>query len=154
MTRAVLDGIRGLLETARVLSVAVVVDGEPEAGLLPYAPSEDFTGLYVQASGLARHTRGLHPGARVSILIHAPDTPDQDPLQLRRLAVHATVRLLERDTAPYSAAADRFIARFPAAITTLALDDFNLYELGLGRGRYVEGFGRAFNVGPETYAEL
>jgi hypothetical protein len=37
---------------------------------------------------------------------------------------------------------------------TLALGDFNLYELTLGRGRYIEGFARAFNVGPHTFGEL
>jgi hypothetical protein len=37
---------------------------------------------------------------------------------------------------------------------TLGLGDFNLYELTLGRGRYVAGFARAFNVGPETFAEV
>jgi hypothetical protein len=34
------------------------------------------------------------------------------------------------------------------------LEDFNLCELTLGRGRYVEGFARAFNVRPQTFAEL
>jgi heme iron utilization protein len=154
MTREVLEGIRALLETARVMSLSVLVDGEPEIGLLPYALSEDLTALYVQASSLARHSRGLRPGARVAVLIHTPDAPDQDPLQLKRLIVQATVRLFERETPEYAAAADRFIARFPAAMTTLALDDFGLYELDLGRGRYVDGFGRAFNVGPDTYADL
>ena len=37
---------------------------------------------------------------------------------------------------------------------TLALADFNLYQLTLGRGRYVEGFARAFNVEPQTFEEL
>ena len=37
---------------------------------------------------------------------------------------------------------------------TLGLGDFNLYELTLGRGRYVEGFARAFNVGPDTFSEV
>jgi hypothetical protein len=37
---------------------------------------------------------------------------------------------------------------------TLGLGDFNLYELTLGRGRYVEGCARAFNVGAHTFSEL
>jgi hypothetical protein len=37
---------------------------------------------------------------------------------------------------------------------TLGLGDFNLYELTLGRGRYIEGFARAFNLGAHTFSEL
>jgi len=154
MTAEVLERLGTLLETTRVLSLGVLVDGEPEVGLLPYALSEDRGTIYVQASGLARHSRGLLPGAHVSVLIHASDAPDRDPMQLTRLSVRASVRVLERDTDAFTAAASRFIARFPTAETTLQLGDFTLYELTLGRGRYVEGFARAFNVGPDTFAEL
>ena len=154
MTAEVLERLGTLLETTRVLSLGVLVDGEPEVGLLPYALSEDLGAIYVQASALARHARGLAGGDTVAILIHAADTPDQDPMQLSRLAVHGTARVLEKGTEPFTNAAARFIARFPMAATTLELGDFNLYELMLGRGRYIEGFARAFNVGPDTYAEL
>ena len=65
MTQDVLTAIRTLLDTERVLSLAVAVDGEPEAGLLPFAVREHYGALFVQASGLARHSRGLHPGVTV-----------------------------------------------------------------------------------------
>jgi putative heme iron utilization protein len=129
MQAEVVASIRSLLQTERVLSLAVVVDGEVEAGLLPYAVSDDHTALYVQASGLARHARGMQPGSQVGLLVHAADTAERD-------------------------AAERFTARFPASAMTLDLADFNLYELRLGRGRYIEGFARAFNVGPETFGGL
>ena len=75
-------------------------------------------------------------------------------MQLPRLTMQATVRPFERSTEPFAVAAARFTARFPAAAVTLDLGDFTLYELTLGRGRYVEGFARAFNVGPETFGEI
>jgi len=150
MDRAVVDAIRRLVDETRVLSLAVVVDGEPEAALLPFAYRADFAAVFVQASGLARHARGLHDGARVGVLVHAGDAADRDPMQLPRLSVQATVSVLDKAGPAYADAAARFIARFPAAAMTLPLGDFNLYELTLGRGRYVEGFARAFNVGPGT----
>lgn len=154
MDRVVLEAIGRLLRETRVLSLAVVVDGDPEAALLPFAHRDDYGAVFVQASGLARHTRGLLSGARVGVLIHAGDTVDSDPMQLPRLSVQATVSVLDKESAAYAAAAERFIARFPAAEMTLALGDFNLYALTLGRGRYVEGFARAFNVGPETFTDI
>ena len=154
MDRDVLEAIRDLLLQTRVLSLAVTVDGEPEAALLPFALREDYGAVYVQASGLARHTRGLQPGARVGILVHANDSADADPLQLSRLSVQASVAVLAKSSDLFESAAARFVQRFPGAEVTLGLGDFNLYELTLGRGRYVEGFARAFNVGAHTFDEL
>ena len=154
MDRDVLAAIRGLLHGTRVLSLAVLVDGDPEAALLPFACRDDYRALYVQASGLARHTRGLQSDVRVGVLVHANDSPDADAMQLPRLSVQATVAVLDKASDAYASAAARFIARFPAGEMTLELGDFNLYELTLGRGRYVEGFARAFNVGPDTFSEV
>lgn len=154
MERNVLEAIRSLLQDSRVLSLAVLVDGDPEAALLPFACREDYRALYVQASGLARHARGLQSAARVGVLVHANDTADADPMQLSRLSVQATVAVLDRASREFASAAARFIARFPGAELTLGLQDFNLYELRLGRGRYVEGFARAFNIGPDTFSEV
>lgn len=154
MEHDVLVAIRGLMSSTRVLALAVIVDGEPEAALLPFAVRADFGAVYVQASGLARHSRGLTPGARVGLLVHASDTSSADPMQLARLTVQADVRVLEKETDELATAAARFIGRFPGAEVTLNLGDFNLHELTLGRGRYVEGFARAFNVGPQTFQEI
>lgn len=154
MDRDVLTAIRDLLSATRVLAMAVFVDGDAEAALLPFAMRPDFGAVYVQASALARHSRGLTPGARVGLLVHAADTADADPMQLPRLTVQAEVRMLEKETDELATAAARFIGRFPGAEVTLNLGDFNLYELTLGRGRYVEGFARAFNVGAHTFAEI
>jgi putative heme iron utilization protein len=70
------------------------------------------------------------------------------------MTVQATVAVLERDSDAFSAARDLFVARFPGAELTLSLGDFNLYELTLGRGRYVAGFAQAFNIGPDTFREV
>ena len=154
MDRQVLEAIREMMTAHRVLSLAVLVDGEPEASLLPFACRPDFGAVYVQASGLARHSRGLQPGARVGVLIHEDDTPEADPLQVRRMTVPATVSVLDRESGAFAAAREIFVARFPGAEMTLSLGDFNLYELTLGRGRYIAGFAQAFNIGPETFKEI
>ncbi len=152
MDAAVLAAIRHLLDTERILTLAVNVDGVPVAALLPYAVGADGGSLLVHASGLARHTRGLVDGAPVGVAVHEPATPDRDAMQIPRLTVEATVRVLARDSADGADAAARLVARFPAAATTLALPDFVIVALELGRGRYVEGFARAVNVSRDTFA--
>jgi putative heme iron utilization protein len=154
MDRDILLAIRGLLTGTRILSLAVLVDGAPEASLMPFATADDFAAVYVQASGLARHARGLQNGAPAGVLVHAGDSAAGDPMQIARLSVAATVAVLDRTGDRFAPAAARFAARLPGAALTLSLPDFQLYELTLGRGRYVEGFARAFNVGPETFADV
>jgi heme iron utilization protein len=154
MERQILEAVRDMLASHRVLGLAVLVDGDPEASLLPYAVRPDYGAVYVQASGLARHTRGLQEGARVGVLIHEDDVPGADPLQTRRMTVQATVTVLDRESDAFAAARDIFVARFPGAEVTLSLGDFNLYELRLGRGRYIAGFAQAFNIGPDTFTEI
>jgi hypothetical protein len=65
---AILD----LLTARKVLCLATTIDGEPAASLLPFAMAPDFLAVYVQASSLARHSRGLQAGGQVSVLIHGP----------------------------------------------------------------------------------
>lgn len=154
MERETLLAIRNLLTERRVLALAAVIDDLPEASLLPYALRADYGAVFVQASSLARHARALTPGADVGVLVHGLDTPDADPLQIPRLSVRATVTPLERGTDRFDAARGAFVERFPAAEMTLSLGDFGLYELAFGRGRFVEGFARAFNVGPDAFAAM
>ena len=154
MDRQVLEAIRDLVATHRVLGLAVLVDGDPEASLLPYAARADYGAVYVQASGLARHSKGLQPGARVGVLIHENEAADADPLQTKRMTVQATVAVLDRESEAFAAAREVFVGRLPGAEMTLNLGDFSLYELTLGRGRYIAGFGQAYNIGPDTFREI
>jgi len=142
--RALLDG---LLDGRRVLSLAVIVDGEPVVGLLPFARALDGPALIVQASRLARHTRGLREGAPFDALIHEPDTGDRDPLQLPRAMLRGRVRVLDPGTEDHNEAREAYLAKFPGALAVAMLGDFAFYRLEIERGRLVSGFARATNIG-------
>jgi len=148
MNDNVRDAIRELLDARKVLSLAVVFDGHPEQSLLPYAVAPDCSGVYVQASQLARHTQALTQGARVSVLVHGLDTEGTDPLQITRLSMLCEVEPLDRDGDRFAAGSDVFVARFPSAAVTLGFDDFGLFALRFQGGRYVAGFAQAFDVDP------
>ena len=76
MEHDVLSRIRDLLSTTRVLSLAVIVEGQAEAALVPFVARDDFGAVHVQASSLARHARGLTAGVRVGLLMHASDAAE------------------------------------------------------------------------------
>jgi putative heme iron utilization protein len=140
-----------LLLGQRVIALGVVADGAPIVGLLPYAVSETRDALYVQASRLARHSRGLLAGAPWSGLVHEPDTGEMDPLRIPRLQLEGVVEPLAGQHSEFQAAARTFLTRFPQAAATLQLGDFGLYRLELRGGRMVLGFGQALNLSREHF---
>jgi heme iron utilization protein len=146
--------IRGLLDGERVLSLAVLVDGAPFAGLLPFIPLPDYSGVMIHASRLSRHTAGLAAGARAAVLLHEQDGPDKDPLQIKRASFECNVQPLERNSEPWAAGRERYLARFPDSRITFRLGDFTLYRLDFRQGLLVAGFGRAVDIAPRDIAKL
>jgi putative heme iron utilization protein len=138
--------LRQLLEVPRVAALGVLLDGAPYVGLVPFAVMPDRQALVVHASRLARHTRGLASGAPFSALLHAPDAPGADPLQLPRVTFLGAVQPLAEGSADEAVARERYLTRFPDAAQTFALPDFALYALRIREGRLVLGFARARDV--------
>ncbi len=145
--------LRNLLERRRLLALGVLVEGEPCLGVLPFAVAAGYSALVVHASRLARHTRGLGEGAPFSALVHAPDGPGADPLQIPRVTFRGQVRPLGEGTPEHEEARRRYLARFPDSAGTFDLGDFGLYALRIREGRLVGGFARARNVSPEDLLE-
>jgi heme iron utilization protein len=135
-----------LLLEQRLIALGVVVEGAPVVGLLPYAVAADRRALYVQASALARHSKGLVAGARWSGVVHEPDGGGVDPLRVPRLQLDGTVEPLTGAHEEFKPAVRAFLERFPQAVATLQLADFGLYRLELHGGRMVLDFGRALNL--------
>lgn len=146
--------IRGLLDGERVLSLAVLVDGAPFAGLLPFVPFPHYTGVMIHASRLSRHTAGLAEGARAAVLLHEQDGPEKDPLQIKRMSFECDVHPLVRESDAWTAGRERYLARFPDSRITFRLSDFTLYRLEFRQGLLVAGFGRAMEIAPKDIAKL
>jgi hypothetical protein len=144
----------GLFLGQRLVSLGVVVGGEPVVGLLPYAVADDRSALIVQASALARHSRGLVAGAPWSGIIHEPDSAQTDPLQVPRLQLEGVVDPLAAGRPELEPATRAFLRRFPDAATTLELPDFTLHRLEIRGGRMVLGFGRALNLSTSHLRDL
>jgi len=149
-----LQQLRQLITRQRILALSVLVDGAPYVGLLPYAITADHRSFLVHASRLARHTSGLENGAPFAVLIHTPDLPETDALQIERVTLQGTVELVDKSTAEYGECRQLYVQRFPSSEQTFLLGDFNLYRLSLVQGRYVSGFARAVNVTAKDIEQL
>ncbi len=146
--------LRKLLTEVRVLSLGVLVEGEPYVGLLPFVVSHDYQSVLVHASDLAKHSRGLQTGSPFSLLIHEADEADGDPLQVARVAISGKVHKVARTDEEYTRVRSAYIDRFPTSERTFMLGDFSLSKLQFDRGRLVAGFARAVNLRPESFADL
>lgn len=147
LTRALLDG-------PRVLALALVVDGEPLIGLLPFAATAGYRALVVHASRLARHTKGLQQGARYEALVHETVSDDVDALQVKRLTLRGEVLVLDASMPMHGAFRAAYLEKFPDAEPVTHLGDFAFYVLRVSGGRLVTGFGGAANVTEETLEAL
>ena len=149
-----LEVLRALLDGQRVLSLAVVVDGAPVIGLLPFAATAGYRALVVHASTLARHTRGLQHGAPFDALIHEPVVEGTDPLQVKRVTLRGEVLALDADAPLYDQFRRAYLHRLPEAEPITQFGDFAFFVLRISGGRLVTGFGGAANVTEEALEAL
>lgn len=144
--------LRTLLTRERVLSLGVLVDGQPVVGVLPFLALPEPGTLLVHVSRLARHSQGLYAGAAFGAAVQAPDRPDQDPLRLPRFTFEGQVEPLPA-AGEADAAREAWVARFESAAMTVELGDFTFWRLRIQSGRLVLGFGRALNIGRSQIEE-
>jgi putative heme iron utilization protein len=152
MDRTQLVLLRDLLRTERLLSLAVVVEGGPAAGLVPFLAAPDFSALAIHVSALARHSRGLGDGGAWSGVIHVPDSKEVDALQVPRAVLQGHSRRIE-DGDVLDAIGQMWARRFPGAEATIGLGDFAFFSLDLEGGRLIGGFGQARNLSREHFAQ-
>lgn len=143
--------LRRLLTGERLLTLAVVVDGAPIAGVLPFRAEPDLASLLVHASALARHSRGLAPGAPFSAAIHLPLAPGVDALQSQRVVLEGLVEAVAAEE--LAAISASWVESFPSAAMTVGLGDFVFHRLRLAGGRLISGFARASGLSPRIFAE-
>jgi heme iron utilization protein len=154
MIKATARTLRELFDRQRVLTLAVIVDGVPFAGLLPFVPIADYSAVLVHASRISKHGAALAAGGRAGILLHEQDGPDKDPLQIKRATFDCDVRGYERKGEEWIAGRDLYLQRFPDSRITFNLGDFTLYRLTFREGLYVGGFGRAVEIPAEDLPKI
>ena len=135
-----------LLTGRPVLALAVLVEGRPCVGQLPFAWWRERGSLLVHVSALARHSRGLSEGAPFSALVGGETGDGEDPFRIPRLTLEGSAHPLARGAPEYGEAREAYLARQPTGGRHFQLGDFALIELGVERGRLVAGLARTFNL--------
>lgn len=146
--------LRSLVVERRLLALGVVVEGAPYVGQVPFAVAPTGDGLLIHVSRLAKHSRGLASGAPWSGLLQLGDDGTRDPFQIPRLTLEGTAEPLEPGSDRYREARGAYLGHLPSGAMTFQLGDFTLFELGVGSGRLVAGFGHTLNLTARHLREL
>ena len=136
-----------------VILGTVSLEGIPQAS---YAPCivDEARNIYIFVSGLSAHTQNLASTGRVSALFIKDESDTSQIFARQRLSYACTVSLLERNQT-WEAIAQKFQARFGSIVEVMVgLPDFRIFQLTPQSGRFVVGFGAAYDVDPDDLSRL
>ncbi|MGD1901372.1 MAG: HugZ family protein [Geitlerinemataceae cyanobacterium] len=135
-----LDGISSLMLATCDAS------GQPNASYAPFV-ADDERNFYVYISGLSTHTKNIAETGKVSVMAIEDEATTQQIFARGRLSFECSAAELERETEEWEAIADRFHKRFGKIIDVFRpLPDFRIIKLEPSAGRFVIGFGAAYDV--------
>jgi hypothetical protein len=122
--------------------------------MVAYAFAQDFSAFYIYVSKLGKHTKAMENDAHVGLLITETDDRRADPQTLARVSIRGIAEVLSRSDSNYPQIKKIYLERFPEAEQLFNLGDFNIWKITPQGGRFVAGFGRAFNLVPEALIKV
>jgi hypothetical protein len=129
-------------------------EGIPNASYAPFVMDE-AKNIYIYVSGLSTHTQNLHVNPHVSVLFIEDESKCDQIFARRRLSFDCTATLMERETEAWNQVVAEFQARFGELIAVFrSLPDFRIFRLTPSAGRFVIGFGTAYQIRGEQLDTL
>jgi heme iron utilization protein len=129
-------------------------DGVPNASYAPFV-MDDMKNIYIYVSGLSTHTQNLNAVPIASVLFIEDESKTQQIFARRRLNYECTASLVQSSTAKWIQTVSTFESRFGNIIQLLRdLPDFRIFQLAPTAGRFVVGFGAAYDVDANDLNQL
>ena len=129
-------------------------DGTPHASYAPFVIDDAYQ-VYLLTSGLSAHTQNLLRTGQASALIIEDESQTQQVFARQRLTYDCQVTPIPRQSDLWEAQMAQMEARFGEIIPMLRqLEDFQLFGLSPQAGRFVMGFGSAYQVDPNNLSQL
>lgn len=128
-------------------------DGTPSAS---YAPLVWLEGdCYLFLSELAAHTRNLRQCPSVGLMLIDHESTAGNAFARRRISLKGEAREIARDLPEFERVLARFHEKFGKIMEMIEpLPDFQLFGISPREGRFVLGFGQAFELSGERLDEL
>ncbi|WP_421864871.1 HugZ family protein [Motiliproteus sp.] len=123
----------------------------PELSYAPYCCDEEGS-FYIYISQLASHTENLKQHPDCSVMFIAEEQGCRNLFARERLSFSCLAELIDPQDGDYIARLEQLEQQFGEVVRLLrTLPDFCLFRLRPRDGRYVAGFGRAYQLDPLSY---
>lgn len=126
---------------------------KPEASHAPLVWHEGSCYLFL--SELASHTQNLKRNAALGLLLVEDEAAARNPFARRRISLQGSATLVARDSEEFEPVLDAFRRRFGKVMEMIEpLPDFRLFRVDLNGGRFIRGFGQAYELTGQGYETL
>lgn len=120
-------------------------DGSPHSSYAPFAMKDDA--LFILISGLAAHTQNLLRNPQVSALIVEDESQCEEIFARLRVTYDLQVNVVESQSVAWEEGVAILQACLGDRVAQISqLGDFVLFKLIPIKGRFVKGFGKAYEV--------
>jgi heme oxygenase (biliverdin-IX-beta and delta-forming) len=138
--------VLGFIATRKSLQISSITpDGKPYASYAPYALGENH--IYVLLSDIAQHAINLKTLPVASVLIIEDEDSAKELFARKRVSYTSEAAHIEVGSQAWKVGIESLKTRHGERIEKLSeLADFHLFKLTPTGGRYVKGFGRAYNL--------
>jgi putative heme iron utilization protein len=128
-------------------------DATPEAS---YAPCIWFEGdCFIFLSELASHTQNLKFNPSISLLLIEAETAAGNAFARKRISLSGSAQIVARADDTYQRVIRDFYQRFGEVMKLIEpLPDFHLFRIIVQRGRFIRGFGQAYELGGDGLEQL
>jgi hypothetical protein len=91
-----------IIRNTRIASLATLRDEAPQASMVAYITTDDFSAFHIFVSRLAQHTMDMQKNKRVSLLITETDDGRDDPQTLARVSIRGVAELIQNGEPGYT----------------------------------------------------
>lgn len=128
-------------------------DATPEASYAPCIWREGD--CFVFLSELASHTQNLKHNPSISLLLIEAETAVGNAFARKRISFFGNASIVARSDDIYKTVIDDFYRRFGDVMKLIEpLADFHLFRIIVQRGRFIRGFGQAYELAGDTFEQL
>jgi len=128
-------------------------DATPEAS---YAPCVWRDGhCFVFLSELASHTQNIKLNPSISLLLIEAETAAGNAFARKRISLFGSAEIVARTDDTYKTVINDFYHRFGDVMKIIEpLADFHLFRIIVQRGRFIRGFGQAYELTGDRLEQL
>lgn len=136
----------GFLENKQSLILSTFDKDQPHASYAPFVKDREGN-IFIYISKISKHTQNLFNNSKASIMFIQDEQDAKNPFMRERLTFDALTYPISRKSEIFDRAMLLFKEKFDSDFDLFEeLPDFMLFKLVVENGRFIIGFGRAYEV--------